>query len=81
MIDNKKFRITSYEGIDSIPISWNLIPAEFIEKISRDCLVNVLYYDSSSGKLLEKTVVFISPVPKFTKGSTKIDLLGVTIEI
>jgi hypothetical protein len=76
----EKFSIVDCEIDESLPLEWTKIPEEYISKIPGRYLHNILYA-SEDGELIESTVIFIEPISKLTKGSTRIELDKIIVEL
>lgn len=64
-----KYLISEMYAPGSFPIDWSVIPDMFLEKVSRN-LYNVSAV-TSEGDIIERTVIFLTPVEKF-EGDTDV---------
>ena len=66
MEDKELYQIAMWYESKAIPIDWNKLPEEIIEKISSDFLCNRLSYSKECG-ISKKTVLYFRKVKKFRK--------------
>ena len=69
----ERYVVTGMYDPDSFSVDWDIIPDEFLNYISRN-LYNVPAL-TSSGDIIEKTVVFLRPVEEFSRNAKTIDIV------
>lgn len=74
----QKYIIVDDESSESFPIDWTKLPEDIIDDIPGKCLYNVLSC-KSDGSIIERTVIFLRPVRKFSRGTKKYDLGDIVI--
>lgn len=68
----KRYVISEMYAEDSFPVDWTIFPDNFLNSISRN-LHNVSAVNSE-GEIIERTVVFLKPIKKFSGNVNTVEL-------